>query len=126
MNNWNTLGRIVTAFAILAMSVNASAYSVGASYTWGAGVPNYNPGATLHQGTIDTSTLISADFLGLSPIQPNTSFGDSGVSVNWDDTWIGGVGNGNTNGDLLDGLWVQIISPSRGWWDLGAAYDKQR
>jgi hypothetical protein len=41
------------------------------------------------------------------------------VSVNWDDTWVGGVGNGNTNGDNLDGLWIQNYSDD-GWWDMGS------
>lgn len=123
MSRCITLIRTLTAFVFIVVSSNASAYSVGTSYSWAPGDPNYNPGATLHQGTIDTNTLIVGDFLGLSPTQPNTSFGDSGVSVNWDDTYVGGVGNGNTNGDALDGLWAQIIYPGTGWWDLGAAYD---
>ena len=123
MNKWNISGRIVAAFTILVISGNASAYLVGTSYNWAPGVPNYDPAATVHQGTINTNNLIVADFVGLSPTQPNTSYGDSGVSVGWDDSWVLNVGNGNTNGDALDGLWAQIILPNMGWWDLGAAYD---
>ncbi len=56
---------------------------------------------------------------------PNADgFGDSGVSVGWDDNWVGGVGGGNSNGDALDGLWVQNVWPNAGWWDLGAFTSK--
>ncbi|KPJ95518.1 MAG: hypothetical protein AMJ53_02655 [Gammaproteobacteria bacterium SG8_11] len=107
----------------LTLSGNASAYQIGASYVWGPGVPGYEASATLHNGTIDTSTLAIGDFMGRNAATPNAaSFGDSGVSVGWDDNWIGGVGDANTNGDALDGLWTQIFADG-GWWDLGAAYD---
>jgi hypothetical protein len=103
----------------------ALAYTGGASYTWVAGDPNYNAAATIHSGTIDTSSLVMGDFLGVSSGNPNASgYGDSGVSVGWDDTWVGSVGHPNTNGDNLDGLWAQIVYPAEGWWDLGAATDK--
>ncbi|MFC1783063.1 hypothetical protein ACFL02_05705 [Planctomycetota bacterium] len=91
------------------------------TFTWDAATPGYNAGAILHPGTINMSNLVFGDFLGLGPATPTTSFGDSGVSVNWDDTWMGGVGHGNTNGDAFDGLWVQIVDPSNGWWDMGSA-----
>jgi hypothetical protein len=61
------------------------------------------------------------DFIGRGAdgSNPNAGlYGDSGVSVGWDDTWVGNVGNPNTNGDALDGLWVQIYSDG-GWWDMG-------
>jgi hypothetical protein len=89
------------------------------AYTWAPGTPNYNPLAVVHPGTIDTSSFTFGDFVGIAAGQPNAIFhGDSGVSVNWDDTWVGNVGHPNTNGDALDGLWAQIYT-SGGWWDLG-------
>jgi hypothetical protein len=101
-------------------SLVAQAYTPGASYTWAPGDPNYNMSAVVRSGTIDTSWLFFGDFLGRSSTQPNAGgFGDSGISVNWDDTWIGSIGNANTNGDALDGLWVQNVLPQGGWWDLG-------
>ncbi|NOX21261.1 MAG: PEP-CTERM sorting domain-containing protein [Nitrospirae bacterium] len=107
----------VTAF--LASGSQVYGYTIGASYIWDASTPNYNPSAVLHPGTIDTSLWATGDFLGRSSAQPNAIFyGDSGVSVGWDDNWVGGVGNANTNGDALDGLWSQIYSDG-GWWDLG-------
>ena len=107
----------------LAFSANVSAYMIGASYTWDPSTPNYNASATLHSGTINTSNLLMGDFLGRNATNPNAgNFGDSGVSVGWDDTWVSGVGNANTNGDALDGLWSQIFSDG-GWWDMGAATD---
>ena len=94
-------------------------YTSGASYTWNASTPNYNALATVYPGTIDTSPWVMGDFLGRSATNPNAKgYGDSGTTVNWDDTWKGNVGNANTNGDALDGLWVQIRSDG-GWWDLG-------
>jgi hypothetical protein len=117
----STIVAVATTFALTG---SALAYVMPpATYTWAAGDPNYNPAATVHSGTINTGNLILGDFLGRSAGQPNAGFyGDSGVSVGWDDTWVGNVGNANTNGDALDGLWVQIYSDG-GWWDLGAAYD---
>jgi hypothetical protein len=95
-----------------------------ATYTWDESVPNYNPSAIIHTGTIDISGLVFGDFLGVSPTQPNApGYGDSGVSVGWDDSWVYSVGDPNTNGDHLDGLWVHIIYPAEGWWDLGFATD---
>jgi hypothetical protein len=44
------------------------------------------------------------------------------VSVGWDDDWAFFVGDGNTNGDALDGLWIQTYGFD-GWWDLGAPYN---
>lgn len=95
------------------------AYSSGA-YSFAPGDPNYNAAATIYPGAIDSTDLIFGDFLGISAVQPNApGYGDSGVSVGWDDTWVSGVGNPNTNGDALDGLWAQIVYPNEGWWDLG-------
>ena len=115
---------IVVAF-LVANILPSFAYLPGTPYTWDPSVPNYNPSATIHTGTIDTSLLVMGDFLGVSPTQPNApGYGDSGVSVGWDDTWVGGVGHPNTNGDNLDGLWAQIVYPAEGWWDLGFATDR--
>jgi hypothetical protein len=108
---------------LLAIGVTGAlvyAYMPPTPYTWGPGDPNYNPMAAVHPGTIDTSQLTYGDFVGVSPGQPNAvSYGDSGLIVGWDDSWVSGIGHPNTNGDALDGLWVQIYS-SGGWWDLGA------
>lgn len=113
---------IALLFVIVGSGGNAFAYTIGAPYTWDAATPNYNAGATLHTGTMDTSTLTFGDYLGRSASNPNAiSYGDSGVSVGWDDTWVGSVGNANTNGDALDGLWVQVYDDG-GWWDLGASF----
>ncbi|MCP4707549.1 MAG: hypothetical protein GY869_02900 [Planctomycetes bacterium] len=96
-----------------------NALGVG-TYSWDALTPGYNAGATLHTGTINTSLLTYGDFVGLNATTPNTSYGSSGAAVGWDDTWVGNVGNGNTNGDAFDGLWVQIYYPDKGWWDMGS------
>lgn len=111
--------------SVLAFSSEAFAYVIGSTYTWNVSTPNYNPTATIHTGTINTSQLTTiGDYLGRSASQPNaSSYGDSGVSVGWDDTWVGSVGNANTNGDALDGQWVQVYNDG-GWWDLGAAFNK--
>jgi hypothetical protein len=107
----------------LIVSNNASGYITGASFSWNPGMPNYNASAVLHSGTIDTSLLIMGDFLGLNSSTPGANYyGDSGVSVGWDDAVIYPVGNSNTNGDALDGLYVDI-SGSGSWWDMGNAYD---
>jgi hypothetical protein len=58
--------------------------------------------------------------------------GSSGGIVNWDDDFEMHVGDPNTNGDKLDGLWVTIGeipimgTPRRdgGWWDMGRQTDK--
>ena len=96
------------------------AYNGQVSYDWGIGVPNYNPNAIIHQGTIDISNLIFADFVGRSANEPNAQgYGTSASEVNWDDNWISNIGDANTNGDNLDGYWVQNNYPTLGWWDLG-------
>jgi hypothetical protein len=62
--------------------------------------------------------------MGRTSAQPNArGWGSSGVAVGWDDTWTGG-GHANTNGDFLDGLWVQTYFGEEGWWDLGTAYSR--
>ncbi|MCK4628077.1 MAG: hypothetical protein KAT56_03680 [Sedimentisphaerales bacterium] len=109
---------------IVALAGNAQGYLASTGYTWAPGTPGYNASATIHTGTINTSILVMGDFVGQNAGQPNAaSFGDSGTSVGWDDTWVGGVGSANANGDALDGLWVQIYS-NGGWWDMGAAVNK--
>ena len=87
---------------------------------------NSNAAATIHPGTIDTTSLVMADFLGRGSTLPGAvSWGDSGNSVFWDDNAQGGTGNGNTNGDKLDGLYVQFpYLGGAGWWDLGVAADR--
>jgi hypothetical protein len=120
--------KYITISVILSLSLiinnNALGYISGASFNWNPGMPNYNATAVIHSGTIDTSLLIMGDFLGQNSSTPGANYyGDSGVGVGWDDTAIYPVGNPNTNGDALDGLWVDI-SPSGSWWDLGKAYDK--
>jgi hypothetical protein len=100
-------------------------YITGASYSWTPGMPNYNPSAVLHTGTIDTNLLIIGDYLGQSSSKPGANyFGDSGVSVGWDDAAVYPVGNANTNGDALDGLWVDVSKSNGGWWDLGDTYNQ--
>lgn len=121
--------KLITVFLVLGLllmiSDNAFGYTTGASYSWNPGDPGYNAAATIHAGTIPTSLIpVMGDFLGRSSTNPNAiGYGDSGVSVGWDDTWVSGVGNPNTNGDNLDGLWAQIYSDG-GWWDLKAAYSQ--
>jgi hypothetical protein len=112
--------------ALLTLSGSAIAYDpVIATYTWDAATPNYNPSATIYSGTIDLTALVISDFLGVAVDQPNASaYGDSGTSVNWDDSFSAGVGDPNTNGDHLDGLYAQLISPAEGWWDLGLSTNR--
>ena len=108
--------------ALVLTATTAWSYTMGAAYTWDPTTPNYNAAANIHTGVINTSLLQVGDFVGRNATNPNAaSFGDSGVTVNWDDTWVSGVGNANTNGDALDGLWVQIFSDG-GWWDLGSQF----
>jgi hypothetical protein len=104
---------------LLMANSNVFGYITGASYNWTPGEPGYNASATLHPGTIDTSLLVAGDYVGRNAGNPYAiGYGSSGAAVNWDDTWTGG-GNANTNGDALDGYWVQIYSDG-GWWDMGA------
>lgn len=120
-----SLVAIGSLFAIGLMASTASAYTIGATITpLSSGDPYFGSSPTMHNGTIDTSVLAFGDYVGRNAGDPNAvSFGDSGASVGWDDTWVGGVGNANTNGDTLDGLWVQVYSDG-GWWDLGAQYSE--
>lgn len=99
------------------------------SWSWAPGDPNYNPAVTPDPGIYPCMAhTITADFIGIKlpdgSTQSTTSYGSSGAAVGWDDTWVGNVGDGNTNGDAADGLWAQIILPNSGWWDLGAQYEK--
>lgn len=106
---------------VLGTSQVTYAYTSGSAMNWGAGVPNYNPSATLYSGTIDTTNLVFGDFLGVSSSQTAvTEYGDQGAAVGWDDVPSDIGGDGNTNGDFLDGTYVEILS-SGGWWDLGFA-----
>ncbi|MHC4728179.1 MAG: hypothetical protein ACYS17_13235, partial [Planctomycetota bacterium] len=82
----------------LTISSSALAYITGASFSWNASTPNYDASAPLHTDTINTSLLIMGDFLGQNSSTPNAVYyGDSGVSVGWDDTTAYSVGNANTN-----------------------------
>ena len=107
------------------------AYTTGAAWTWNAGDPNYNSAVTPNTGTIDTTGFVFGNFLGASANQANSvGWGDSGVSVGWDDSYIAWVGDANTNGDALDGLWVWVINDPisgqyhDGWWDLGKPFNR--
>ncbi|MBI5116286.1 fibronectin type III domain-containing protein, partial [Candidatus Poribacteria bacterium] len=105
----------------LNLSSQPLAYDGSAAYDWGDSVPNYNPLAVIMFGSLETSNLTFGDFMGLSPTQPDaTSYGDMGVGVGWDDNVVENAGDANTNGDALDGLYVQFYFPDGGWWDLGA------
>jgi hypothetical protein len=84
-------------------------------------VPNYDPFATVHTGTIDLNGLVIGDFLGRSATRRDANFwGDSGAIVGWDDFWANGIGHWNTNADALDGLWVQCYLPDAYWFELSA------
>ena len=108
---------------LLAASSNAFGYVSGASYSWAPGDFHYSASVTLYDGYINQSLLVPGDFVGRDASTPDAiGFGSSGAAVGWDDTWTGG-GNANTNGDALDGLWVQIYSDG-GWWDMGTAVSK--
>ena len=54
---------------------------------------------------------------------PAIGYGRSDSAVGWDDTWTGG-GHPNTNGDALDGKWVQVYS-NGGWWDTCRSHELQ-
>jgi len=115
--------KIITFCVILGLPLMISNNALGymnppATYTWNTGTPGYEAGATLHSGTINTSLLVAGDYLGRSAAQLTAlSYGRSDAAVGWDDTWTGG-GNDNTNGDALDGMWVQVYDTG-GWWDMG-------
>ncbi len=121
-------GRIATSMIVCLFLVGmlgvaaapVAAYDPGASYTFDASTPNYNPDTVIYPGVIDRSCFVVGDYLGRSSIQPLArGWGDSGVSINWDDHWTYGIGDGNTNGDDLDGKWVHVVGIDEGWWDLG-------
>ncbi len=109
---------------MLILPVTASGFALGTAYSLSPGDPYFGHSFTYHTGTINTSGLIFGDFLGRSATQPNAAgYGSSGAEVGWDDTWTGGVGHPNTNGDALDGWWSQIYSDG-GWWDFGSGVNK--
>lgn len=109
--------------ALICMSGNVFGFAIGTSYGLSPGEPYFGHSFTYHTGMINTSNLTFGDFLGRSSTNPNAiGFGSSGAAVGWDDNWISGIGNANTNGDALDGLWSQIYSDG-GWWDMGSAFD---
>ncbi len=124
MRDKNYLLILFILISAIAFTANAFGFAIGTSYTWDSSTPNYNPSAIIHDGTIDTSNLTFGDFLGRNASNPNAGYyGSSGSAVGWDDTWVGLVGDANTNGDALDGLWSQIYSDG-GWWDLGSGFNK--
>ena len=109
---------VVSVLVCLFLITDSSfAYLNGTTYNWDSSVPNYNPSATIHTGTIDTSAISGyADFVGGTIGTTATHYGSH---VNWDDgSYVTGVGDINTNGDTLDGYWVGFVSFG-GWWDLG-------
>ena len=123
-NQKRILWLLLLPMALICMSGNVFGFAVGTSYGLSSGQPYYGHSFTYHNGTINTSGLVFGDFLGRSSTNPNAGgFGSSGAAVGWDDTWVGGVGNANTNGDALDGLWSQIFSDG-GWWDMGSAFSE--
>ena len=105
---------------LLSITDSSFAYLNGTTYNWDSSVPNYNPSATIHSGTIDTSAFSGyADFVGSSK---GTTAAYYGSHLNWDDgSSVTGVGHVNTNGDTLDGYWVGLASFG-GWWDLGTPH----
>lgn len=120
------IGLLSFVLVSLFFSVNAFGYAVGTTYGWDTSTPNYNASAAIHTGTINTSTLAVGDFMGrgVTAENPNAGYyGSSAAEVGWDDNWTGNIGDANTNGDSLDGLWSQIYSDG-GWWDLGTAYNQ--
>lgn len=123
-----TLLLAIALFALGGFGKPVLGYDSGlATYTWGPGTPNYNSNTVIHSGTISLANLVMGDFLGIRSDWPTAlGFGDMGVSCGWDDTWGPGeyVGDPNTNGDHLDGLYVQIGWNTEGWWDLGFATNR--
>ncbi len=110
--------------ALICTGGNVLGFLSGTPYGLSPGQPYYGHSFNYHDGIINTSSYSFGDFLGRSPVYPNAlSYGSSGAAVGWDDTWVGGVGHPNTNGDALDGLWSQIYSDG-GWWDLGSAHNR--
>jgi hypothetical protein len=120
---------VISVLSLTLMPMKLAAYNGSAPYQWDSTVPNYNASTVIHSGTIDTSNLVLADFVGISSSQPNADlYGDWGVPTGWDDDpYLGGafVGDPNTNGDALDGKWVGIglnrnlqVGDLQGWWDL--------
>jgi protocatechuate 3,4-dioxygenase beta subunit len=105
-------------------------------YQWNPLTPNYNASAVIHEGTIDYSNLEFADFTGVSSTQPASDlYADWGESNGWDnhvDLTTLFIGDGNTNGDFLDGriivlgLNANLNGPGnmQGWWDLGRETDR--
>lgn len=117
-----TILGLIIIFTSLLISSSALPYTGTAVWSWGAGDPNYDPSVIPQTGTIGTSYLSIGDFIGWNPAKPDSDgWGDSGASVGWDDSYTAWVGDANTNGDALDGLWVWIFSEG-GWWDLGRPF----
>lgn len=117
-----TISGLMIFWAMLLLPGFAGAYNDSqAVWSWGAGDPNYNPVVIPQISTISTANLYFGDFMGWNSGKPDSDgWGDSGASVGWDDNYTAWVGDANTNGDTLDGLWVWILSEG-GWWDLGSA-----
>ena len=110
--------------AVIGFSGNVMGYAIGTSYSLSPGEPYYGHSFTYHDGTINTGGFTFGDFLGRSASNPYAGYyGSSGAAVGWDDTYIGGIGDANTNGDALDGLWSQIYSDG-GWWDMGTGFSE--
>ncbi|MCD4719145.1 MAG: PEP-CTERM sorting domain-containing protein [Desulfobacula sp.] len=121
----NYLLGLIVLISAFAFTTNVFGYTLGATYGWTSTTdPYYLTSANIHNGTIDTGDVTLGDFIQRGSGSTSAGgFGSSGSAVGWDDTWVGGVGNANTNGDFLDGLWSQIYSDG-GWWDLGSAFSE--
>ena len=119
---WQIILFLFLGVIALTCANTASAFGIGASYTWDSSTPNYNAAANIHTGTINVSGLTTATYQ--STVGGSVGFGSSGAAVGWDDTWVGGVGSAAANGNNFDGLWTQIVLPGQGWWDLNGSYDQ--
>ncbi len=77
----------------------------------------------VNSGFGDRVCLVPVFGLHASNWLPAIGYGRSDSAVGWDDTWTGG-GHPNTNGDALDGKWVQVNS-NDGWWDTCRSHELQ-
>ena len=131
--------RVILGLTVFLLCIgNANAFKVGTPWSWGPGDPNYNPAADIDIGTIDTTDMLFGTYLG----RQRHSFGETTISSDvaglagtsgagaphpWDDNWASG-GSAATNGNALDGLWIQNHNHfdgagnslhDGGWFDLG-------
>ena len=122
----NMLPGVIALVALVILIIPAMAWG---DYTWGPGDPNYFTDEMISDCTIaqcyDYSVNL-ADYIGTAQNTFTNGFGSSGQIVGWDDTYVNGQGNADTNGDAWDGLWVapDIAVGQRGWWDLKDEYSE--